>query len=187
MLLAALAGSRIAGRQIGSLRGWTIGGCIASAIALAGLVIGGLLGDGTRAAWPLQANVFLLGLSNGAFAIAAIASMMRLASEGRAQREGVRMGLWGAAQAIAFGAGGLIGAVASDLARWLLGQPGLAYATVFALEALLFLAAARLAARIGQSHSGEFRIDADTEDPASAERAASNRATANVTPSGAPG
>jgi BCD family chlorophyll transporter-like MFS transporter len=187
MLLAALAGSRIAGRQLGSLRGWTIGGCIASAIALAGLVIGGLVGDGTHTAWPLQANVFLLGLSNGAFAIAAIASMMRLASEGRAHREGVRMGLWGAAQAIAFGAGGLIGAVASDLARWLLGQPGLAYATVFALEALLFLAAARLAARIGQSQTGEFRIDADADAPATADRVAADRAAADVTPSGAPG
>jgi len=160
MLLAAFAGSRIAGRQLGSLRAWTIGGCIASALALAGLVMGGVMSD-AASHWPLQANVFLLGLSNGAFAIAAIASMMRLASEGRAQREGVRMGLWGAAQAIAFGAGGLIGAAASDVARWLLGEPGLAYAAVFAVEALLFIAAARLASRIGQSDRGEFRIDVD--------------------------
>jgi BCD family chlorophyll transporter-like MFS transporter len=160
MLLAAFAGSRIAGRQLGSLRAWTIGGCIASALALAGLVMGGVMTD-AASRWPLQANVFLLGLSNGAFAIAAIASMMRLASEGRAQREGVRMGLWGAAQAIAFGAGGLIGAAASDVARWILGEPGLAYAAVFAAEALLFFAAARLASRIGQSSSGEFRIDID--------------------------
>lgn len=160
MLLAAFAGSRIAGRQLGSLRAWTIGGCIASALALAGLVMGGVMTD-AASRWPLQANVFLLGLSNGAFAIAAIASMMRLASEGRAQREGVRMGLWGAAQAIAFGAGGLIGAAASDVARWILGEPGLAYAAVFAVEALLFVAAARLASRIGQSSSGEFRIDVD--------------------------
>jgi BCD family chlorophyll transporter-like MFS transporter len=160
MLLAAFAGSRIAGRQLGSLRAWTIGGCIASALALAGLVMGGVMTD-AASRWPLQANVFLLGLSNGAFAIAAIASMMRLASEGRAQREGVRMGLWGAAQAIAFGAGGLIGAAASDVARWILGEPGLAYAAVFAVEALLFFAAARLASRIGQSSSGEFRIDMD--------------------------
>ena len=47
-------------------------------------------------AWPLKATVAVLGASNGAFAIAAIASMMRLAGEGRASREGVRMGLWGA-------------------------------------------------------------------------------------------
>jgi len=155
MLLAAFAGSSFAGRQLGSLRAWTIGGCIASAIALSGLVAAGFSG-GT---WPLKANVFALGVANGAFAIAAIASMMRLASEGRASREGVRMGLWGAAQAIAFGVGGLAGAAASDVARMLIGSTGAAYATVFALEAVLFLVAAVLASRIGRSGSGEFRID----------------------------
>jgi MFS transporter, BCD family, chlorophyll transporter len=37
------------------------------------------------------------------FAVAAIGSMMALAGEGRGRREGTRMGLWGAAQAIAAG------------------------------------------------------------------------------------
>jgi BCD family chlorophyll transporter-like MFS transporter len=69
------------------------------------------------------------------------------------------MGLWGAAQAIAFGVGGLAGAVASDVARWALGAPGPAYASVFALEAGLFVVSAVLAARIGRSRAGEFRID----------------------------
>ena len=163
MLLAALAGGRLGGRQFGTLRGWTIGGCIASAFALAGLVAGGLTGGG----WPLKPTVFALGAANGAFAIAAIASMMRLAGEGHASREGVRMGLWGAAQAIAFGVGGLAGAAASDLARLLLGSPGIAYASVFAAEGLLFIVSAMLAARIGRSRTGEFRID-----PADARRAA---------------
>lgn len=58
------------------------------------------------------------------------------------------MGLWGAAQAIAFGLGGLLGAVASDVARWLISAPGPAYASVFAAEGLLFLVAARLAWRV---------------------------------------
>jgi BCD family chlorophyll transporter-like MFS transporter len=58
------------------------------------------------------------------------------------------MGLWGAAQAIGFAGGGLIGTAASDFARWLLGAPGPAYACVFAAEALLFVAAAVLAQRI---------------------------------------
>jgi BCD family chlorophyll transporter-like MFS transporter len=155
MLLAALAGREIRGRRMGTLRGWTIGGCIASALALAGLAWAGL-SDGS---WPLKATVAVLGAAHGAFAIAAIASMMRLAGEGRASREGVRMGLWGAAQALAFGLGGLAGAAASDLARWAIGAPGPAYATVFALEAALFLVSAVLAARIGRSRAGEFRID----------------------------
>ena len=141
MILVAVAGGGLLGRRWGSLRAWAVGGCIASALALSGLVLAGRVGPG----WPLTANVFLLGAANGAFSIAAIGSMMRLAGEGRQRREGVRMGLWGAAQALAFGLGGLAGAAASDVARWLIGSPGAAYACVFALEALLFLVAARLA------------------------------------------
>jgi BCD family chlorophyll transporter-like MFS transporter len=145
MLLAALAGRRVAGTALGSLRTWTVGGCLASALALFGLVLAGALAP----QWPLRANVFLLGLANGAFSIAAIGSMMSLAAAGPGGREGTRMGLWGAAQAIGFALGGLFGAAASDLARWLLGSAGPAYAAVFLLEGLMFLAAAALAVRIG--------------------------------------
>jgi BCD family chlorophyll transporter-like MFS transporter len=145
MILVALAGHGFRGRRFGSLRAWTVGGCIASALCLFGLTLSGLVGP----AWPFRATVFALGVANGAFSIAAIGSMMRLAGEGRASREGVRMGLWGAAQAISFGLGGIAGTAASDLARWLIGSPGLAYATVFAFEGVLFLASAVLAWRIG--------------------------------------
>lgn len=144
MLLAAAAGSRWAGRQWGSLRTWTVWGCAASALALGGLVCAGLVGPH----WPLQANVFALGLATGAFSIAAIGSMMGLAGAGEAGHEGVRMGLWGAAQAMAFALGGVLGTAASDLARWLLADASLAYALVFLLDAGLFLWAARLAARV---------------------------------------
>ena len=150
MLMVAAAGT-VARRPglawLGSLRGWTLGGCIASAIALAGLAAAGVVGA-AGGAWPLRENVFLLGVANGAFSIGAIGSMMQLASQGRASREGVRMGLWGAAQGIAFGLGGLAGTAASDLARWLIAQPGVAYACVFAFEAGLFALSALLARRI---------------------------------------
>jgi BCD family chlorophyll transporter-like MFS transporter len=142
MLMAALAGSRWRGRQFGSLRGWTVVGCMASALAMAGLVAAGLVGP----AWPFRANVWVLGVANGAFSIAAIGSMMALAGEGGPRREGVRMGLWGAAQGIAFGLGGLLGTAASDLARLLFESPAAAYASVFAFEGLVFLVAARIAA-----------------------------------------
>lgn len=142
MLAAALAGRRLRGRSLGSLRGWMVWGCVASAIAMSGLVVSAWAGP----AWPFRANVWLLGVANGAFSIAAIGSMMALAGDGVPKQEGVRMGLWGAAQALAFGLGGLIGTGASDLARWLLQDPGPAYASVFVLEAALFLLAARLAA-----------------------------------------
>lgn len=144
MLLAAAAGSRWAGRQWGSLRAWTVWGCVASALALAGLGSGGLVGP----AWPLQANVFALGLATGAFSIAAIGSMMGLAGAGEAGHEGVRMGLWGAAQAVAFAFGGVVGTAASDVTRWLIADTGQAYALVFLLDAGLFIGAARLAAQV---------------------------------------
>jgi BCD family chlorophyll transporter-like MFS transporter len=148
--LAGLLGTRWAHRpvlcHVGSLRGWTVGGCIASALALAGLSAAGFAGPG----WPLKATVFALGVANGAFSIGAISSMMRLANQGRHAREGVRMGLWGAAQAVAFGLGGLMGTAASDLARWLIASPGAAYASVFGFEAALFVMSAMLAWRVGK-------------------------------------
>jgi BCD family chlorophyll transporter-like MFS transporter len=151
MLLAALAGRRLFGVGFGSLRVWTVWGCAASCIALAGLAFAGFGGSAVTAHWPLRANVFVMGVANGAFSIAAIGSMMALAggsAQGRGGREGTRMGLWGAAQAIGFAGGGLIGTALSDVARWVLGAPGPAYATVFAVEALLFVASALLAWRI---------------------------------------
>ncbi len=153
MLLAALAGRRLGSARLGSLRAWTVGGCIASGLALLGLVIAGALAPH----WPLRANVFLLGAANGAFSIAAIGSMMGLAGGGPAAggspREGTRMGLWGAAQAIGFAVGGLFGAAASDFARWLIGHQGSAYAAVFLLEAGMFVVAAWLAVKVGGPHA----------------------------------
>lgn len=154
MLLAAGAGSHWAGRRWGTLRTWTVWGCVASALALCGLVAAGLVGP----AWPLRANVFALGLATGAFSIAAIGSMMGLAGAGESGHEGVRMGLWGAAQAMAFASGGVVGTAASDLTRWLIADVGLAYALVFAANAGLFLAAARLAARV-EPHVQSSRTD----------------------------
>ncbi|MDP3287188.1 MAG: BCD family MFS transporter [Methyloversatilis sp.] len=144
MLLVALMSSVFGGRQIGSLKVWTVGGCIASALALFGLAAGGFMsGD-----WPLRETVFVLGVANGAFAVAAIASMMSLAGAGGAGREGVRMGLWGAAQAIAFGLGGFAGTVAIDVTRAFIESPGFAYALVFACEGVLFVVSAVMALRI---------------------------------------
>jgi MFS transporter, BCD family, chlorophyll transporter len=144
MLLAGLAGNRVAGRSFGSLKTWTVAGCVASALAMMSLVVGGLSGP----PYPFTVTVFVLGMANGAFSIAAIGSMMRLAGAGGAGREGVRMGLWGAAQAIAFGMGGFLGTVASDAAQAVFGSAALAYSSVFALEAVLFVAAAVIAITI---------------------------------------
>jgi len=76
MLCVALAGSGWARGRFGSVQAWMVGGCLASALAMAGLSLAAGLGG----AWPLLANVFLLGVANGAFSIAAITTMMRLAA-----------------------------------------------------------------------------------------------------------
>jgi len=149
MLLVAVCGSSRLRRYFGSLRSWMIYGCLASALAMFGLVIAGILeGD-----WPLKQNVFILGLANGAFSIAAIASMMRLAVVGGGGKEGVRIGLWGGAQAIAFGLGGLLGAGASDLARSIFTNPSSAYSSVFFIEAILFIASAYMASLVESKQS----------------------------------
>lgn len=140
MLLCGFITSRSKNPNLSSLRIWTVGGCIASSLAMLSLMMSGLVGPG----WPFFSTVFILGVSNGAFSIAAIGSMMQFAGMGKERREGVRMGVWGAAQAIAFGLGGILGTGASDLARYLLGDPVSAYASVFFIEAILFMAAAIL-------------------------------------------
>ncbi len=137
-------GARSSGRgSPAGLRRWIVGGCIGSALTLAGLALAARAGIG----WPLSANVALLGFANGVFAVAAIGSMMALAGAGGPGREGIRMGVWGAAQAIAFGLGGLIGAVGVDVGRALTGSTPDTFTFVFAVEAGLFLAAALLALR----------------------------------------
>jgi len=130
-------------RRFGSLRQWTVGGCGASAAALSSLGFASMVGPG----WPLRVSVFALGVSNGVFAVSAIGSMMELAHDGDSGNAGVRMGLWGAAQAIAFALGGVLGTAIVDAFRWLFGSPTAAFAVVFGVEAVLFLAAAGLAAK----------------------------------------
>jgi MFS transporter, BCD family, chlorophyll transporter len=163
MLLVAVVTSAFKGRGVASLKGWVVGGCVASALTMSGLAFAGLTG---AMWWPLAQNVFLLGVANGAFSIAAIAAMMTLSTHGRSGREGMRMGLWGAAQAIAFGAGGFLGTVLVDAAQGLAGQSsGLAYAFVFALEAIGFVVAARLALRTTLPEHGTARAPAPPPSP----------------------
>lgn len=149
MILVALVTANGRGK-LASLRLWTVAGCLGSAAALAAIAACGLAGPGA----PLRTCVAGLGLFNGMFAVAAIGSMMALAGHGGApggeSRHGTRMGVWGAAQGIAFGLGGFLGAAGVDLARLAFGTVVPAYATVFVTEAALFLVAAGLAARIGR-------------------------------------
>lgn len=143
MIITGVGGSAFTGKRPDALRAWVVGGCLMSAAALAALGVAAVTGPG----WPLAINVFVLGLGNGVFAVAAIGAMMGLAGAGATTREGVRMGVWGASQAIAFGLGGLTGAVGVDLARRALGDDGAAFQLVFGIEAAAFLLAALLAVK----------------------------------------
>jgi len=158
MIVTALAGTLIGKSRPRFMRNWTIGGCLASAAALAALAAAARIGP----AAPLEPLVFALGIANGAFAVAAIGSMMTLASAGPPAREGIRMGLWGASQAIAFGVGGFLGALALDAMRALTGDVPAAFFTVFAAEAALFALAAVLALRVDQGEGArppeDFRL-----------------------------
>lgn len=144
MIVTGLGGSAFAGRMPIELRVWTMLGCIGSALALAGLAMAAQAGP----SWPLAANIAALGFFNGAFAVSAIGSMMGLAGAGKRTREGVRMGVWGTAQAIAFGLGGLTGALGVDFVRGATGQVAEAFQLIFAFEASLFLVSAILAMRV---------------------------------------
>jgi BCD family chlorophyll transporter-like MFS transporter len=141
MLLVGIAAT---GLRLGSLRAWVVAGCLGSAACLAVLTLLGPMGPGA----PLVPAVVALGFFNGMFAVAAIGSMMALAGEGRGAREGTRMGLWGAAQAMAAGFGGLLGAASVDVLRVVLDSDASAFGAVFLAEGALFLAAAFMAARI---------------------------------------
>ena len=132
------------GFKIGSLRAWVMAGCAGSALALVAIALAGQLANGAALILPAT---MALGFCNGMFAVAAIGAMMALAGEGREAREGTRMGLWGGAQAIAAGFGGLLGAGAVDVARHFT-RDGTAFGMVFAVEAGLFVVATLMAAQV---------------------------------------
>ena len=150
MVLVAVLGTRFKARGWGAPRHCTIAGCLASALML-GLIA---FAAAAHLSWSLRALVFALGIANGGFAVSAIASMMQMVGEGARSREGVRMGLWGAAQAVAFAVGGLLATGLSDIARHLWADAGLAYAIVFSCQAGLFIIAAWLASQMWRRTSG---------------------------------
>ena len=150
MLLVGIAAT---GLRIGTLRMWVMGGCVGSALSLIAVAVLGQTGG------ALVPAVVSLGFFNGMFAVAAIGSMMALAGQGRSAREGTRMGLWGAAQALAAGFGGLVGAAAADALRLVMPVED-AFGAVFLAEAALFGVAALIALRVIEGRGGQRLPDA---------------------------
>lgn len=149
MIAAALLATRF-----GSLRAWAAAGCAGSALALVALALTPV----TESLDACRAAVLALGVSNGAFCVGAVGSMMMLASERKDGRAGLRLGVYGAAQAVAYALGGLAGAAGSDLAREAFHSPMRGYLAVFGVEAALFVAAAVLALRsVAGARAGSLR------------------------------
>ncbi|MEI6572781.1 MAG: BCD family MFS transporter [Alphaproteobacteria bacterium] len=146
MILVGVLATLFNRNRFMELRNWVMLGCFGSSLALIGLVVAARMGP----PWPISASVFALGFANGVYAVAAIGSMFSSARAEGAEHEGLRMGLFGAAQAVAFGLGGVAGTGLSDFFRIFMDAPEIAYASVFAIEALLFVIAAWLATSIGR-------------------------------------
>ena len=142
-VLAGMIMTALVGARYGSLRVWAAAGCAASAVMFVALVVSPTVASVD----VFRSVVFLLGLANGVFAIGAIGSMMALTGDARDGRAGLRLGVFGAAQAVAYGLGVSLGGVGVDVAQAALGSPLRGYAAVFSVEAALFAASAVLAYR----------------------------------------
>jgi BCD family chlorophyll transporter-like MFS transporter len=150
VLIGMIATAVVATRR-GQLRHWAAAGCLASAITYVGLAASPALGDERM----FTAIVMLLGLANGVFAIGAIGSMMALTGDKTDGRAGLRLGVFGAAQALAYATGTMAGAVGVDTAKAVLESPLRGYLAVFSVEAVLFAASAFLALRSASSERAD--------------------------------
>lgn len=154
MVVAAIVATRN-----GQLRHWAAAGCLASALTYVALTLTPAFGDPRL----FRIIVALLGLSNGVFAIGAIGSMMALTGDRTDGRAGLRLGVFGAAQAIAYATGTMAGAAGVDIARSLMSSPTRGYLVVFGVQAVLFAASALLALRSASSERANdvFRSRSD--------------------------
>ncbi|MCE2900621.1 MAG: BCD family MFS transporter [Gemmatimonas sp.] len=142
MILAALIATRR-----GQLRHWAAAGCLASAVTYLALVASPAVDQ----VGVFRIIVVCLGLSNGVFAIGAIGSMMALTGDKTDGRAGLRLGVFGAAQALAYAVGTMSGAAGVDFARTIFAAPVRGYLAVFGVQAVLFAGSAWMALRSASS------------------------------------
>ena len=144
-ILIGMIGAAALSVRVGTPARWASAGCILSAICFA--LLAGTPATGNVLAAKLV--IVGVGIGNGVFCIGALSAMMALIALRSDGRAGLRMGVYGGVEAVAMGAGGLIGALGNDLARTLLGSPIAGYMTVLAAEGVLFAVAAAFAVRSG--------------------------------------
>ena len=132
--------------RLGSERLWLITGCLFSALSL---FIISFLGLTFTEPGILNLVVFFFGISNGVFTAGILGTMLHLASKGSSDnKEGTRMGLWGAAQAYATMIAVFFSTLLVDILGLMMNSLPSVYGIVFLTAASFFIASAYLGSLI---------------------------------------
>jgi BCD family chlorophyll transporter-like MFS transporter len=128
-------------------------GLVATVAVFAGVIVAGAAGD----PGAFRVLVALMGLGTGLAGAGMLGGIAQFATSVRA---GLLMGVWGTASLAGKAAGSLLGGAVVDAVRIATGAAFPAYATVFALEAVLLGAAFALSLRLRVADSRAGREDA---------------------------
>ncbi len=109
-------------------------GLVASLVTFVGLVILGVIGRADL----FQPLVLVMGLGTGLAGAGMLTGVMAFTTPVRA---GLMMGVWGMANLLGRAAGGLMGGAIVDIVQTMTGNPLQAYASVFAMEAVMLAGA----------------------------------------------
>ena len=141
--------SIVKSERLGSEKLWLITGCLLSALSL---FIISLLALTFTEPNLLNSVVFIFGISNGVFTAGVLGTMLHLASRGSGDnKEGTRMGIWGAAQAYATMIAVFFSTLLVDILGLIMTSLPSVYGIVFLTAASFFIASAYLGSLIIKS------------------------------------
>ena len=141
--------SIVKNEHLGSEKLWLITGCLLSALSL---FIISLLALTFTEPNLLNSVVFIFGISNGVFTAGVLGTMLHLASRGSSDnKEGTRMGIWGAAQAYATMIAVFFSTLLVDILGLIMTSLPSVYGIVFLTAASFFIASAYLGSLIIKS------------------------------------
>ena len=141
--------SIVKNERLGSEKLWLITGCLFSALSL---FIISLLALTFTEPNLLNSVVFIFGISNGVFTAGVLGTMLHLASRGSGDnKEGTRMGIWGAAQAYATMIAVFFSTLLVDILGLMMTSLPSVYGIVFLTAASFFIASAYLGSLIIKS------------------------------------
>ena len=141
--------SIVKNERLGSEKLWLITGCLFSALSL---FIISLLALTFTEPNLLNSVVFIFGISNGVFTAGVLGTMLHLASRGSGDnKEGTRMGIWGAAQAYATMIAVFFSTLLVDILGLIMTSLPSVYGIVFLTAASFFIASAYLGSLIIKS------------------------------------